>query len=63
MVSLPAFSTQEELFSTAAGLSSSLFASTDRYRLFAQVVYPAVATMRGELEKCYCAERGRFREG
>ena len=57
-MSLPAFSTQAELFSTA-GMSSSLFASTDRYRLFAQVVYPAVAAMRGELEKCYCAENGR----
>ena len=40
-MSLPAFSTQSELFSTA-GLSGSLFASTDRYRLFAQKVYPAL---------------------
>jgi hypothetical protein len=51
-VSLPSFSTQAELFSTA-GLTSNLFAPIDRYRLFAQVVYPAVAGMRGELEKCY----------
>jgi transposase len=57
-VSLPAFSTQAELFSTA-GLSSSLFAPTDRYRLFAQMIYPAVAAVRGELEKCYCADNGR----
>jgi len=57
-VSLPAFSTQAELFSTA-GLASSLFAPTDRYRLFAQVVYPAVAAMRGELERCYCTDNGR----
>jgi transposase len=57
-VSLPVFSTQAELFSTA-GLSSSLFAATDRYRLFAQVIYPAVAAMRGELEKGYCADNGR----
>jgi transposase len=57
-VSLPVFSTQAELFSTA-GLSSSLFAPADRYRLFAQVVYPAIAGMRGELEKCYCADNGR----
>jgi transposase len=57
-LSLPSFSTQAELFSTA-GLTSNLFPPTDRYRLFAQVVYPAVAGMRAELEKCYCADNGR----
>jgi transposase len=57
-VSLPAFSTQAELFSTAA-LSASLFGATDRYRLFAQLVYPALATARGQLEQCYCADNGR----
>jgi len=57
-VSLPSFSTQSELFSTA-GLASNLFAPTDRYRLFAQVVYPALAGMRGELEKGYCPDNGR----
>jgi transposase len=57
-VSLPAFSTQAELFSTA-GLSASLFAPTDRYRLFAQLVYPAVVSARGALEKGYCADNGR----
>ena len=57
-MSLPSFSTQAELFSTA-GLTSNLFAPTDRYRLFAQVVYPALAGMRGELEKGYCPDNGR----
>lgn len=57
-MSLPSFSTQTELFSTA-GLTSNLFAPKDRYRLFAKVVYPAVAGMRGELEKCYCPDNGR----
>ena len=57
-MSLPAFSTQAELFSTA-GLSSSLFAPTDRYRLFAQIVYPKVVAARGALEKCYCPDNGR----
>ena len=57
-MSLPDFSTQAELFSTA-GLSASLFAPTDRYRLFAKLVYPAVATHRAGLEKCYCADNGR----
>ena len=57
-MSLPAFSTQAELFSTA-GLSGSLFAETDRYRLFAKLVYPRLAAARATLEKCYCPENGR----
>ena len=58
-MSLPAFSTQSELFSTA-GLSGNLFASTDRYRLFAQKVYPALARIRSKLESCYCVDNGRI---
>jgi hypothetical protein len=58
-MSLPDFSTQAELFSTA-GLSASLFAPTDRYRLFAKLVYPPLAAARSALEKCYCAENGRI---
>lgn len=58
-MSLPAFSTQSELFSTA-GLSASLFPQTDRYRLFAQWVYPRLAAARPLLEKCYCADNGRL---
>ena len=57
-MSLPAFSTQAELFSTA-GLSTNLFAETDRYRLFAKLIYPHLAGARGALEKCYCPENGR----
>ena len=57
-MSLPEFSTQAELFSTA-GLSASLFATTDRYRLFAKLVYPRLASARASLEKCYCSENGR----
>ena len=57
-MSLPNFSTQAELFSTA-GLSASLFAQTDRYRLFAKLVYPPLAAARPALEKCYCPENGR----
>ncbi len=59
IMSLPAFSTQAELFSTA-GLSGSLFASTDRYRLFARKVYPALARVGAKLEACYCADNGRL---
>jgi hypothetical protein len=57
-MSLPDFSTPSELFSTA-GLSGSLFATTDRYRLFAQKVYPALVRVRPKLEDCYCADNGR----
>jgi transposase len=57
-MSLPSFSTQAELFSIA-GLSSSLFPETDRYRLFARMIFPLVAGARQELEKCYCPDNGR----
>ena len=49
-MSLPDFSTQAELFSTA-GLSASLFAQTDRYRLFAKLVYPPLAAARSALAR------------
>ena len=57
-MSLPTFSTQSELFSTAS-LSASLFAEEDRYRLFGKLVYPQLAAARGQLEECYCPENGR----
>jgi transposase len=57
-MSLPAFSTQSELFSTA-GLSARLFPEDDRYALFAKLVYPPLAGARASLEKCYCPENGR----
>jgi len=57
-MSLPAFTTQSELFSTS-GLSGTLFAEQDRYRLFAGKIYPVLAEARDQLEKCYCAENGR----
>jgi len=57
-MSLPSFSSQGELFSTA-GLSSSLFAERDRYRLFAKLVYPPLARARAKLEGCYCPDNGR----
>src|SRR5262245_62326069 len=57
-MSLPEFTTQAELFSTAR-LTTSLFAENDRYRLFARKVYPALTQARAPLERCYCAENGR----
>lgn len=57
-MSVPSFSTQSELFSTA-GLSAQLFDETDRYRLFGKLVYPELAAARPALVKCYCADNGR----
>lgn len=57
-MSLPAFSTQSELFSVA-GCWRELFPATDRYRLFARQVYPVLAQARSRLEACYCADNGR----
>jgi len=57
-MSLPVFTTQAELFSTA-GLSGGLFGPQDRYRLFALKVYPVLGQARPGLESCYCADNGR----
>src|ERR1039458_7960389 len=57
-MSLPLFSPQSELFSTAA-LSGTLFAQEDRYRLFAKLIYPQLAAARPQLEPCYCLDNGR----
>ncbi len=57
-MSLPQFSGQAQLFSTAA-LTGKLFGPTDRYRLMAQKVYPVLVQSRTELERCYCADNGR----
>lgn len=57
-MSLPGFSTQGSLFSTAA-LGASLFPEDDRYRLFAKVVYPCLARVRPQLEKAYSPDTGR----
>ena len=57
-MSLPDFSTQSSLFSTAL-LSGSLFAEDDRYRIFGQLVYPKLAAARAQMESCYCADNGR----
>ena len=57
-MSLPAFSTQGELFSTT-GLSGTFFAAADRYWLFAKKVYPVLVQLRSQLEVCYCAQNGR----
>lgn len=57
-MSLPAFSSQSHLFSTAA-LTGKLFVETDPYRLFALKIYPLLAKTRNALEPCYCEDNGR----
>ena len=57
-MSLPEFSTQSFLFSTAA-LSASLFPENDRYRLFAMQVYPRLVKARAQLAAAYSAQEGR----
>jgi hypothetical protein len=57
-MSLPNFDSQASLFSTAA-LSGQLFAPTDRFAIFARVIYPLVVKTRAKLAKAYCANNGR----
>ncbi len=57
-MSLPQFSTQSALFSTAA-LGAELFPEGDRYRIFAQKIYPLLAGARPALAQAYCPEDGR----
>jgi transposase len=57
-MSLPDFSTQAALFSTA-GLNTELFGPTDRYRLFAQKIYPLLVASRPKLKALYCPDNGR----
>jgi transposase len=57
-MSLPEFSTQIELF----GLQlrrDRLFGERDRYRLFAERIYPILLRMRGRLAELYCQDNGR----
>jgi transposase len=57
-MSLPALDAQSQFFSTAA-LTGQLFAPTDRYRLFAQKIYPLLLNARQALAQSYCADNGR----
>jgi len=57
-MSLPDFKLQTQLFGIygPAGLE---LAPEDRYRLFAEKIYPLLVGARPELEKCYCEDNGR----
>ena len=57
-MSLPVFDPQTHLFGLQAR-SSEVFSESDRYRLFAQKVYPLLVEARPQLEGCYCMSNGR----
>ena len=57
-MSLPSFSTQGSLFSLSS-VDSSLFTQTDRYRLFAKLVFPRIVAARTQIEAAYSKGSGR----
>jgi len=58
-MSLPNFDTQGTLFGSMSSVAPSLFADNDRFRLFAQTVWPVLAGTRQTLKACYCTTNGR----
>lgn len=57
-MSLPEFSPQSSLFGLATH-PAALFAPHNRYRLFAEKIYPRLVAARSALAACFCAENGR----
>lgn len=57
-MSLPVFDPQTHLFGLQAR-SSEVFRETDRYRMFAQKIYPLLVAARPKLEAGYCLNNGR----
>jgi hypothetical protein len=57
-MSLPDFTTQSALFSTAA-LNGRCLGPSDRFRIFAQKIYPRLAAVRPQLAAAYCSDNGR----
>jgi transposase len=57
-MSLPDFSPQQRLFSVQ-GLLGPAFPSDDRFRLFAEKIYPLLSGTRPQLAECYCLDNGR----
>lgn len=58
-MSLPRFDTQGSLFGSLTSVAADLFSETDRYKLFAQKIWPVLAAARPELEACYTGNNGR----
>jgi transposase len=57
-MSLPDFSTQSALFSIIP-LQPQFFGPEDRFRIFAEKIYPRLAAARPKLVDAYCAQNGR----
>jgi hypothetical protein len=58
-MSLPFLDTQASLLGSVHVLAGDLFSRSDRYRLFAEKIFPLLLKARAELQKCYCADNGR----
>jgi hypothetical protein len=52
-MSLPNFRSQGSLFGNITSLAPGLFSEADRYKLFAQKIWPILEGKRPELESCY----------
>src|SRR6266404_3612464 len=58
-MSLPQFDVQGSLFESLGAIAPDLFADNDKYKLFANKVWPVLARCREQLEECYQADNGR----
>jgi hypothetical protein len=58
-MSLPQFDVQGSLFESLGAIAPDLFAEGDRYKLFAQKVWPVLASCREQLLECDGSENGR----
>jgi transposase len=58
-MSLPAFDTQGTLFGSLASVGGALFTEGDRFKLFAEKIWPHLAAARPALAECYRADNGR----
>ena len=58
-MSLPQFDVQGSLFESLGAIAPELFSDNDKYKRFAQKVWPVLAQSREQLIECYQADNGR----
>jgi transposase len=58
-MSLPQFDAHGALFESLGSIALTLFGEQDRYRLFAEKVWPVLARCREQLAECYAGDNGR----
>lgn len=58
-MSLPVFDTQGTLFGSLASVGAALFTEGDRFKLFAEKIWPHLAAARPALAECYDTDNGR----